>query len=209
MSNFTLPTAEGNLIAFFNNFSTAMDAYSAVLGFDAGDEAACKDAYDDFLADFNAAETAKAAYRGAVSTKSKQRKTSSDIVRDYAQQIKNNPAATPEILTAFGISTTPAGSGPVVTPTNFTPNPSANGICKLTWNKAGNAAGTTYVIEHSANGSSWNFLGTTTAAKFTDTNATAGVARYYRIRAARSGNNSPWSSTIAIYLGGSSLSLAA
>lgn len=204
MSSFKLPKKDGDLVTAFKNFNTAMETHGATLGYDAADEAATLGAYENFDTWNTNAAAAKEASKGASATKAAAKQSSSDVVRAYAQQIKNNPAATPEIMSAFGITVDPSSAGPVTTPTMLSAAAKIDGTCKLTWKKNGNVSGTTYVIETSSNGTTWTFFATSTAAKFNDTNATVGTPRWYRVRAARAGQTSAWSNSAVIYGGSSS-----
>ncbi len=207
MARFTLPSKDGDFVTALKNFNTAMELHGAALGYDATDEAATLGAWQTFDTDNTTAAAAKDAAKGAVAAKAATKLSSGDVVRAYAQQIKNNPAATPEIMSAFGITVDPSVSGPVTTPTLVTASARIDGTCRLTWNRNGNVAGTTYVIETSPNGTTWSFFATVTATRFNDTNATVGSPRWYRVRASRAGQNSAWSNSAVIYGGSSSVTL--
>lgn len=207
MPSFKLPNKDGDLVVAFKNFSGAMETYASVLNFDGADEAATQGASIAFDTANTNATLAKDAAKGAVATKSAAKQSSSEIVRGYAQRIKSNPAATPEILAAFGFTPDPASAGPVQTPTMLSAQARVDGTCRITWKKNGNISGTTYVIETSANGTNWTFFATSTATRFDDTNATVGTPRWYRVRASRAGVNSAWSNFAVIYGGSSSGSL--
>lgn len=204
MAYINIPGTDSGLVGFLKQFDTAMQEHAATLGFDALEEAAVTDAYNEFDTDVTAVLAAKDALKGLVTAKTVQRTTSVALVRDFAQRIKTNPAATPEIQASFGISTTPSSSGPVTVPTLLTAEPAATSVCKLSWNRNGNSSATTFTIE--ARGSTtgaWTFVGTTTKTKFNDANATPGVPRYYRVRASRGNTVSAWSIEAVIYSGGS------
>lgn len=209
MSSFKLPATDGDLVIALKTFSTAMETYATELGYSVGDEAATQAAYQEFDSKNTAAAVAKDAARGAVAAKTVAKRSSIETVCAYAQQIKNNPAATPAILSAFGITVEPKTAGPVQTPSLLSASPRIDGSCRLTWKPNGNAPATTYVIDESSDGANWTFLATVTATKFVDLNAQVGVNNWYRVRAARAGQISPWSNLATIYSGSSSTTLRA
>lgn len=204
MAYINVPGTDSGLVGFLKQFDSAMQLYSSTLGFDAADESIVQGADEGFSEKLETADASKLAMKGAVAEKDSQRRASVSVIREYAQRIKSNPAATPTILEAFGISVTPSASGPVTVPTLLTAEPAATSVCKLSWNRNGNARGTTFTIESRGSTSgAWTFVGTTTKAKFSDANATPGVTKYYRVRASRGNSVSAWSLEAVIYSNGS------
>lgn len=204
MAFFNVPKRDLDIVALLKQFDGAMQAHSSTLGYSSTDEFRVSGAYAEADSSLTAVEGAKFALKGAVATKSADIKDGVAIMREYAQQIKNNVAATPEIQAAFGISPTPSASGPVTVPTTLSAEPVANGTCKVTWKRNGNVVGTSFVIETKTSMSgAWSFYATTTKTKFNDTNAAPGSPKWYRVRAERGDVVSGWSNEATIYSGGS------
>lgn len=93
----------------------------------------------------------------------------------------------------------PSPSG-VSTPSDFNAVPSADGQCKMKWNRNGNGAGTTFIIQSSADGEAWATIFTTTKASSTLGYFAPGEIRYFRVLAQRGGEVSWPSETVGIYL---------
>jgi len=199
MASFNVPGPDDGLDTLLQQFKTSMGEYASALGFDAADIETVNSAADDFNAKLLEANLAKAAARAAVAEKDDQREESVAVIRQYAQMIKVNPAATKSILEAFGIQVTPAPTPPVTVPNGLSAEANANGTCRLDWKPNGNAPGTTYIIEVQVNGGAWAFLSTVTATKYVDPTAIPGVERSYRVRAKRGSVLSPASDSATIY----------
>jgi len=200
MSSLVFSGSDSGLVSQATQFKNAMNLYGETLGYDAAQIGEVVTATTAFPTAYNASEAAKYASTGAVAAKNSQRQATVSVMRDYAQQIKNNPESTPEILAAFGITPEPISSGTVSVPTDLTSSAASNGTCLLKWGRNGNIQGTVFVIEYRFNaGDTWTILGTTTKARFTDNYATPGTTKTYRIRAERGGVISAYSGTTVIY----------
>jgi len=212
MSSLNISGSDPGLVSQTTQFKNAMNTYGGTLGFDAAVITQVVTAMNAFPTAYNASEAAKNAAKGAVSAKDDQRRATVAVMRDFAQQIKNNPEATPEILASFGIVPSPTPSGSVSVPVNLTATAFSNGTALLKWGRNGNIQGTVFVIESRySEGDPWLIIGTSTRARFTDNQATPGVMKAYRIRAERGGVASAYSDDAVIYAfqGGNSLSIAA
>lgn len=211
MGSIIIPSSDGNFNSLGQQFDGAMTTYGTALGFTAPEKAALKAAVLAFSTDWGASEAAKSAAKGAVSTKNKTRQSTTTAIREAAARILASPAATPAIIAAFGMNPNPVVSGPVSVPLNLVANASSNGICEVKWKRNGNASNTVFVLESKSSTGNWTMFGTTTKTKFTDTNATPGVQKFYRVRAERGGSVSAYSNEAVIYGAGGEdfLSIAA
>jgi hypothetical protein len=209
MWKFTIPGTDLGIKAKGQQFQTGFNIYAVDLGLSVGDTDAVNAAVTSYVTNLTAVEVARDAYRSAVAEKDAAQAELIDVLREYAQAVKTNPLATPDMFASMGIVPASAPVGPVTQPTSLSADPNSNGTCVLKWNRNGNNTRTTYVIETSTDGGPWTWLTNTTRTRFTDPSAQPGVPRLYRVRAQRSGETSPPSSEAGIYTGGNSLQIAA
>lgn len=198
---FVIPSSDTGVDAKLTQFKTGAQAELLNLGYDAADLDAIVDAATSFHTELVATEDARVVYRNQVGTKDETKAASVETIRIWAQRVKTNPLATPEILAKFGIEPSSVAAGPVTSPNNFSAQPFANGTCTLKWGSNGNVAGTTYVIESALSNGVWNWVDNTTKKTYTDEFATPGIQRTYRVRAQRAGLTSPPSPETSIYFG--------
>ncbi len=200
MASFYIPGSDLGASAKLNTLSAGAAANAVALGLSAGQLEAISDAVTAFSDALAAATEAKDAARGAVSTKDKARETAEEVAREYAQYIKTNPNATPNILAACGISPSPTPSGPLVPVTDVTAIGAANGTAEIKWKRNGNSKITTFVLQYRlAEIGPWLWLGSTTKTRFVDGGATPGVFKMYRILSQRAGATSAASNEAVIY----------
>lgn len=198
---FVMPSSDTGVDAKLTQFKTGAQAELLNLGYDAADLDAVIAAATNFHTELVATESARVVYRNQVGLKDETKASSIETIRLWAQRVKTNPLATPEILAKFGIEPSSVVAGPVTSPNNLSAQPFANGTCTLKWNGNGNVAGTTYVIESALSNGVWSWVDNTTKKSYTDEFATPGIQRTYRVRAQRAGLTSPPSPEAAIYFG--------
>ncbi len=204
---FTIPAPDAAASDKFQQFKTGFAANFGALGFDVPDLDAVIAAANDFTNGLAASELAKVAAQNAVQLKDTKREEGTVTIRDYVSRIKGNPAATPAILTALGITPASASAGPVVPPIEVSATPNANGTCKVKWKRSTNSVGTTWIVESSLDGSAWTFLATSSRTNYVDTAAAPGVTKSYRVRAQRKNVTSAPSASATIYDAGESFNL--
>lgn len=208
---FTIPGTDSGANMTLQGFKAGFTAHFDALGYEPADLDAVTEAADSFDSKLSLSNAAKNAAKNAVNLKDSTKTTSVASIREWADRVKSNPAATPAILASMGIVPVSAGGGSVTVPSNVGANPTAFGTCTLRWNANGNLANTQYVIEASTDGGGWAWLGNTTRKSFKDNNATPGVPKSYRVRAQRAGQTSDPSAAATIYgnENGLNLSIAA
>ncbi len=199
---FLIPTTEIGMSQKLDQFKTGFAAHFAELGYDAADVSQIAETTDDFADALSAAALAKSMATIAVLEKENAKQAALETARTWVQRVKTNPAATPEMFAAMGITPASAPGGPVAVPLNLSADPSAAGTCKLKWSGNGNSKSTIYVIESNTNDQGWVWLGNSTKKSFVDRGAVPGVPKLYRVRAQRGDRVSPPSSGAAIYSGG-------
>lgn len=196
---FVIPTTDAGANAKFQQFRTGSSAELLNLGYDAADLDEVVAASTDFNAALVATENARVVYRNKVGEKDEIKRSSTETIRLWANRVKTNPLATPDILAKFGIEPATPQAGPVIPPTELSAQPFADGSCVLKWNPSGNVYGTNYILEYSVEPGVWAWLGSTTKRTYVDEFAEPGVARFYRVRAQRAGETSLPGSETSIY----------
>lgn len=200
MSSINIPGADQAAKAKFLQFAQGATTHKVALGIGTTQLAEIGAAANDFSTKLTDADAAKSAAAGAVDAKKKQRQTSTSVVRTYAQQFKNNPAATPAILSALGITPGTTSGGSLAPATDLTATAFTNGTANLSWKRNGNPRSAVFVIEAQIGGSSaWTWVGNTSKTRFVDGGATVGLPKLYRIRTQNAGATSAPSNTASIY----------
>lgn len=202
-----IPSDDGNLVNWYSNFAQQCDSYSTILGLTAAEVTAIENNASSFDTAWKTSGAAKQAAKEAVAQKDTVRRNVVSAARALAREFKTNPAVTPAIQAALGITTTtpPIAVTPV---TDVIGVGQSNGVNQLSWNRNGNRSGTTFVVEYRiGNAGDWNFAGVTTRSKFSHTGQTPGQEVWYRIISSRAGVNSVPSDPEAVYGGSGSTEL--
>ena len=112
------------------------------------------------------------------------------------QDAFNTPGATPnlgvELIRLNVDGYTPA---PLATPTGLTATPVSSSQINLSWNSEPGA--TSYTLEESTNGSTWNVLATTNGTTYSDTGLQAGTTYYFRVLASNRLGSSAYSAPVS------------
>jgi hypothetical protein len=158
----------------------------------------------------NDAVAAEAAFRAAIQAKLTARETALDNVSLCAGLMYATPGVTNEMVAAAGFQPRDVVPTPIfpVEVTSLVATPYANGTVKLEWNRNGNPYGVEFVIETSADGSSWSQHAVTKRKSLTLQGFTPGVTKWFRIRATNRGLYSAPSTSTVIYGGGEGVELS-
>ena len=142
------------------------------------------------LAEANrAVDAARDAYRAAVQA----RLTSAEACADEAARVANavyaNPAVTPAMVAAIGLSPRAESRTRITprTPTRLVAEALPSGRVRLQWERAGNLPGVVFRVERLVPGGVWTIVDETTAARITLAGYAPGSPVAFRIVAAKSG----------------------
>jgi hypothetical protein len=194
-----LPDGEAQFLIWFNNFIVQCEKYEAELGLDAPTLGELNTLNSTYNTKLTASATAKELLKSSTADKLVARKAAASKVRSYANQWKADPTLTPAILNALGIVAT-STSGPVTMVTGLNVNGCGDGVNKLTWNRNGNAPGTSFIIESRVEGTAtWAFTASTTKTSFNHTNQIPGLQIWYRIISTRAGVNAGPCPAVTVY----------
>ena len=121
-----------------------------------------------------------------------------------------SPSVTDSAIMSLSLSPRSTTRTPVVPqkPTDFAVIPFADGDVTFKWAKNGNPYGVVYIIETaSADAAEWSVVETTTKTRITLGGFTAGVPRWFRVRATKNGLSSLPTPMEGIYLPASGFSV--
>ncbi len=151
-----------------------------------------------------AAIATEAAFRADIQAKENARQTALDNVSLCAGLMYATPGVTDEMVAAAGFQPRDTEKTPIVPqePTGLFATPNANGTVFLGWTRNGNPYGVDFVIEVSADGSSWAQQTVTKKKSVTLEGFAPGVAKWFRVKAVNRGLTSVPSLPVSIYAPG-------
>ncbi|MEQ1933320.1 MAG: hypothetical protein ABL962_05505, partial [Fimbriimonadaceae bacterium] len=183
-----------------SNFAAVSEANATELSLSLAEIGEIELATTNYNNAFTASNAAKAASHGATATKRTNRTTSEATARKFAKMFLANTALSQDLLAELGLNVVPQPIGPVSTVTDVSVAGYSNGTNKLSWNRAGNAQGTMFMIEAKIGTSTtWVQVGGTTKKAFTHSGQTPGVQVIYRIIAQRNTVSAEPSNTAIVY----------
>lgn len=126
-----------------------------------------------------------------------------DIMQILAQlqlyaKAKQLPASIMELL-GFGGSSTGRTSVIPSTPTELSATGYSNGVNAVSWNRANNGYGVSFIVEAKSGNGGWNIIGVTKRQRFTHSGQTPGETIMYRVQAQSASGSSEYSDTAVIY----------
>lgn len=163
--------------------------------------------FNELLAAWNAARNAAdtASY-----DKQTQREASLAVFGQYLNLMYANPAVSSSDLLSIGFAPRSTAKTPILPyiPQEPFATPFADGTVKLTWKAGDNKYGVIYEVEVSdADESNWTLLASTTKTRLTFNGFAPGVPKWFRIRATKNGDVSPYSVNAGIYIPAPGLTL--
>ncbi len=199
MASDFIPDGEAQFNTWLQNFSLQCVENDAVLDLSAQDLATIQTDAENYSTSYVAQAAAKDALKGATSERIKKRKSATAMARAYAKRFKSNPGVSNQLLGELGILSS-SSSGPVVTVIIEKVIGCGNGVTQLTWDRNGNANGTTFIIEFSKNGgTTWAFAGAVSKVTFSHEGQTPGQTTWYRVISNRAGISSAPTMPVVVY----------
>ncbi|HMS54319.1 MAG TPA: fibronectin type III domain-containing protein [Fimbriimonadaceae bacterium] len=156
--------------------------------------------FNEALAAWNAARIAADT---ASFDKQTQRETSLAVFSQYLNLMYANPSVSSSSILSLGFAPRSTSKTPILP---FIPQepfalPSADGSVKVSWKAGDNKYGVIYEVEVSdADESNWTLLASTTKTRLTFNDFAPGVPKWFRIRATKNGEVSPYSVNAGIYI---------
>lgn len=196
-----LPTKEGDLVPWTENFVTIANANLALIGLVATDITTLRTKQTDFSTGLNNAIAKQAEAKAATDNKNIKKSALTDNIRMLARQIQAKPGVPDNLKVQLGIKNAnipPSPSVPLI-PIDLTLETISGGITRLKWGRGGNSQGTIFVVEASEK-PDINFIiidSTTKTTLDTSFNASA-VATYFRVRAKKNDQTSDPSNVVMV-----------
>ncbi|MCX6154874.1 MAG: hypothetical protein NT007_12020 [Candidatus Kapabacteria bacterium] len=146
-----LPSRDGDLVPWTENFITIATANLTVLGLVTGDMTTLTTNKTNYSTGLNNAVAKQAESKAATDNKNIKRSTLSANIRDLARQIQAHPGVSDSLKVQLGLKPsdpTPTPSIPQI-PTELTLTTISGALISLKWNRNGNSQGTIFVVEAS------------------------------------------------------------
>ncbi len=194
-----IPSKEGDIVPWTENFITVANANLATLGLIASDITTITTKKTDYSTKLNASIAKQAEAKASTDTKNISKSSLVTNIRVLAKQIQAKPGVSNSIKELLGLtvpSPTPSPTNPVP-PLNLTGSIVAGGNASIKWSRSNNPDRTTYLIELSNNyGSGWAIVGTSTKLTYELRLINAIGANFIRVRAQRNNITSDPSNVI-------------
>lgn len=160
-----IPSKEGDIVPWTENFIAVANANLAVLGLVPSETSALTTKKGEYSTNLNAAIAKQAESKAATESKNISKNALVANIRVLARQIQARPDVPDNLREQLGLNV------PDTNPTHVYPFPPVDlsggvgvgGLAALKWNRNGNPQGTTFLIEWSGNfETGWQIVGTTT-----------------------------------------------
>jgi len=146
-----LPTREGDLVPWTENFIAVANVNLTVIGLAAGDITTLTTKKSTYSTNLNTAIAKQIESKSATDNKNVARDALKSDIRGLAKQIQAHPGVPDNIKVQLGLkagSPTPSPSFPII-PNDLSANIGSVGIISLSWNRSGKSQGTIFIIESS------------------------------------------------------------
>ena len=188
-----LPSKEGDLVPWTENFVTVANANLTTIGLTAPDITALRTKQTDFSVGLNNAIAKQSESKSATDNKNIKKSSLTDNIRMLARQIQAKPGVPDNIKMQLGIknpNNIPAPPVPNI-PMDLTLETIAGGIIRLKWGRNGNTQGTIFNIEASSKPDADFVMMDSTTKTTLDTAFRFNTGTtYYRIKAKRNDQSS-------------------
>lgn len=202
MSSNYIPDGEAQFYTWLQKFSSECAENATALGLTPTELLEIQTQAETYAYSYSIQLAAKDALKGATAVRTTDRKNATAVVRAFAKEFKANPAISQQLLGDLGILSS-STSGPVVKVTDLNVVGCDDGDNRLTWDRNGNADGTTFIIEFSKNaGTTWTFAGAVSKTNFIHEGQTPGQTTWYRVTSNRASVSSGPTAPKAVYLDG-------
>ncbi len=183
-----IPSKEGDIVPWTENFITVANANLATLGLVALDITTITTKKTDYSTKLNTSIAKQAEAKAATEAKNTSKSGLVDNIRLLARQIQARPGVPDNLKEQLGLNVPDSSPSPVnpLPPLNLSGNIGTGGLANIKWSRNGNPFGTTFLIESSNNfETGWKIIGTTTKTTYeTPIVATSGH-NYFRVKAQR------------------------
>lgn len=181
-----IPSKEGDLIPWTENFIAVANANLATLGLATADITAITTKKTDYSAKLNTSIAKQAEAKAATEAKNTSKDALISNIRVLARQIQAKPGVPDNLREQLGLTVpdpTPS-PGQIYPPVDLSGNIGVGGLANIKWNRNNNPHGTTFLIEWSNNyDTGWRIIGTTTKTNYETPLTEASGRNYFRVKA--------------------------
>lgn len=200
MARVQIPYPDSQYAAWLSKFAEVADENADELNLTPEQITAINDLANEFELAFRSSIAAKQYAKGESAQKRTVRTESEQLVRSVARVISVNDAISDALKSKLGLGVTRHTSGPVEAVSDVAAMAYSSGENKITWNRGGNAQGTSFIIEAQYDSDSpWFYVGMTTQCKYIHKGQTPGQCVQYRIVSQRAGKQSSVSNLACVY----------
>lgn len=196
-----MPTKEGDLVPWTENFITVANANLAALGLTAPDITAITTNKSNYSTGLNNAIAKQADAKGATDNKNEKKSVLQDNIRALAKQIQGKPGVPDSLKVQLGIKSanpTPPSPNPVP-PIDLSSETIAGSAVRLKWNRNGNSQTTIFMLEASAfTDKDFVIVDSTTKTTIDTTFRIPSGATFFRVKAKKNDQTSDPSNVVAV-----------
>ena len=196
-----IPTKEGEVVPWIENFVQVATANAAALGLGTVDITALKTMNGDLAGKINAAIAKQSEAKAATEAKNIQMDKTVDTVRSMVRQVQAKPGVPDNLKAQLRITIPSPSPTPSVLypPKDLSAEMTAGGLCLMKWNRNSNNYGTTFIIEAgNKTTEKWEMIGTTTKSQYEAKLPNTLGNNLFRVKAQKGTNISEASNVILI-----------
>ena len=196
-----IPTKEGEVVPWIENFVQVATANAAALGLGTVDITALKTMNGDLAGKINAAIAKQSESKAATEAKNIQMDKAIDTVRSMVRQVQAKPGVPDNLKAQLRITIPSPSPTPSVLypPKDLSAEMTSGGLCLMKWNRNSNNYGTTFIIEASNKTTEkWEMIGTTTKSQYEAKMPDTLGNNLFRVKAQKGTNISEASNVILI-----------
>jgi len=196
-----LPTKEGDLVPWAENFISVANANLVTIGMTAPDITTLTTKKSDYSTGLNNAIAKQAEAKAATDNKNIKKSALTNNIRMLARQILAKPGVPDNLKVQLGIKNTatpPSSSVPLI-PMELTLETIAGGVIRLKWDRNGNSQGTIFAIEASDKPDiNFIMIDSTTKTTLDTTYNTPSATTYFRVKAKKNDQTSDPSNVVMV-----------
>ena len=196
-----IPTKEGEVVPWIENFVQVATANAAALGLGTVDITALKTMNGDLAGKINAAIAKQSEAKAATEAKNIQMDKTVDTVRSMVRQVQAKPGVPDNLKAQLRITIPSPSPTPSVLypPKDLSAEMTAGGLCLMKWNRNSNNYSTTFIIEAgNKTTDKWEIIGTSTKSQYEAKLPESLGNNLFRVKAQKGTNISEASNVILI-----------
>ena len=196
-----IPTKEGEVVPWIENFVQVATANATALGLGTVDITALKTMNGDLAGKINAAIAKQSEAKAATEAKNIQMDKTVDTVRSMVRQVQAKPGVPDNLKAQLRITIPSPSPTPSVLypPKDLSAEMTAGGLCLMKWNRNSNNYSTTFIIEAGNKTTDrWEIIGTSTKSQYEAKLPNTLGNNLFRVKAQKGTNISEASNVILI-----------